>query len=124
MAVASSSGSPEMSVPGQGALHQEDSAFAVTAQKPRGAVTVPELEGVAVLVGVVILRRHHLQHRVVPGGRDVRVAGEGERRPELDPPPPRHRLSGLLERRQIRTGAHGRRLVPHQGLDAALLQER
>ncbi len=82
IAVASSSGSAEMSVP-------DVRAPAGVRAGPVVAGTVrrrrrPRARARPALVGLVVVCRRHLEDGVAPAG-DVRVVGERERRPELRP---------------------------------------
>ena len=72
--------------PGIGALHQEGPAGRVAPQEADGAGAVPELEGVGLVVGLVVLGGGDLQDGIRPCRGDVGVAGEPVGRAELDAP--------------------------------------
>ena len=53
---------------GPGTLEQQHAPGTVAPQQAHGAVPVPELERVGLLVGLVVLGRCHLQHASSPAG--------------------------------------------------------
>ena len=72
--------------PRAGALEQQCPPRSVAPDEPYGAVATPQLERVRLLVGLVVVRRRHLQDGIGSGRRDERVAGQRERRAERHAP--------------------------------------